>query len=220
MRASLAVALREYNGRALRWKIRSMIFTKPNGTVIVAAVVFKFHLSLLQKLVCGLVAAPLLCVVAEDAPHQKIPEPSPSTGAFDAHAAERFAKLALQCVHKEYPNKISHVLNSAADVAPPCKLTPAFCGCYDWHSSVHGHWLLVRLLRTFPDAPFAKAAREALKESLTAENLKVEAAYLRGDGRASFERPVRISVAVATLRRAARMGRSASARNVGKPEAA
>src|SRR5207253_5268927 len=112
-----------------------------------------------------------------------------NTPTFDAAAAERFAKLALACVHKEYPNKISHVLNNDADVAPPRKLTPAFCGCYDWHSSVHGHWLLVRLLRTFPDVSFAKAARDALKESLTAENLKAEAAYLRGDGRASFERP-------------------------------
>jgi hypothetical protein len=108
---------------------------------------------------------------------------------FDAKAAERFANLALACVHKEYPNKISHVLNGDADVAPPRKLTPAFCGCYDWHSSVHGHWLLVRLVRTFPDAPFAKPAREALKKSLTAENLKREAAYIRGEGRASFERP-------------------------------
>ncbi|HTH20007.1 MAG TPA: DUF2891 family protein, partial [Candidatus Udaeobacter sp.] len=106
------------------------------------------------------------------AENQKAPEANPSAEALDAHAAERFAKLALACVHKEYPNKISHVLNSDADVAPPCKLTPAFCGCYDWHSSVHGHWLLARLLRTFPDAPFAKAARDALKESLTAENLK------------------------------------------------
>src|SRR5437879_5796545 len=113
----------------------------------------------------------------------------PSAGGFDAKAAERFAKLALACVHKEYPNKISHVLNSDADVAPPRKLTPAFCGCYDWHSSVHGHWLLIRLLRTFPDALFAKSAREALIKSLTAENLKQEAAYLRGEGRASFERP-------------------------------
>ena len=52
-------------------------------------------------------------------------------------------------------NKISHVLNSDADVAPPRKLTPAFCGCYDWHSSVHGHWLLARLARQFPEAPFA-----------------------------------------------------------------
>ena len=108
---------------------------------------------------------------------------------FDAHAAERFAKLALGCVEKEYPNKISHVLNSDADVAPPRKLTPAFYGCYDWHSSVHGHWLLVRLIRTFPDAPFATPARDALRKSLTAENLKQEAAYLRGKGRASFERP-------------------------------
>jgi len=108
---------------------------------------------------------------------------------FDEKAADRFAKLALACVGKQYPNKISHVLNSDADVAPPRKLTPAFYGCYDWHSSVHGHWLLVRLLRTFPDALFAAQARDALRKSLTAENLKQEAAYLRGEGRASFERP-------------------------------
>ena len=113
--------------------------------------------------------------------------------SFGAKAAERFAKLALACVHKEYTNKIAHVLNSDADVAPPRKLTPAFCGCYDWHSSVHGHWLLVRLLRTFPDASFAGAARDALKQSLSAENLKQEAAYIRGEGRSSFERPYGLS---------------------------
>jgi hypothetical protein len=112
-----------------------------------------------------------------------------TTPDFDAKAAERFAKLALACVEKEYPNKISHVLNSDADIAPPRKLTPAFYGCYDWHSSVHGHWLLVRLIRTFPDASFAARAREALRKSLTAENLKQEAAYVRGAGRQSFERP-------------------------------
>ncbi len=109
--------------------------------------------------------------------------------SFDDKAAERFAKLALACVGKEYPNKISHVLNSDTDVAPPRKLTPAFYGCYDWHSSVHGHWLLVRLLRTFPNGSFAAAARDALRKSLTAENIKQEAAYIRGEGRASFERP-------------------------------
>jgi hypothetical protein len=108
---------------------------------------------------------------------------------FDAPAAERFANLALACVHKEYPNKISHSLNSDADVAPPRKLTPAFYGCYDWHSSVHGHWLLARLARTFPGAAFTPRAREALKASLTAENIAQEAAYLRAEGRSSFERP-------------------------------
>jgi len=108
---------------------------------------------------------------------------------FDVNAAERFANLALACLHKEYPNKLSHSLNSDADVAPPRKLTPAFFGCYDWHSSVHGHWLLVRLVKTFPGAPFVPSAREALRQSLTVENIAQEAAYLRGEGRASFERP-------------------------------
>jgi hypothetical protein len=142
----------------------------------------------------------LLCLIesfAGDTPsasqESPIPAAAPSVAVFDATAAERFAKLALACVHKEYPNKIAHVLNSDADVAPPRKLTPAFCGCYDWHSSVHGHWLLVRLLRTFPDAPFAKDARDALKQSLTAENLKHEADYIRGEGRSSFERPYGLS---------------------------
>ena len=133
----------------------------------------------------------LICNAAES-PAPPV-APTVSSGEFDDKAAERFAKLALACVHKEYPNKIAHVLNSDADVAPPRKLTPAFCGCYDWHSSVHGHWLLVRLIRTFPDASFAQPAREALRKSLTAENLKAEAAYLRGAGRSSFERPYGLS---------------------------
>jgi len=108
---------------------------------------------------------------------------------FDINAAERFASLALACVHKEYPNKLSHSLNSDADVAPPRKLTSAFYGCYDWHSSVHGHWLLVRLIRTFPNAAFTPSAREALRQSLTADDIAQEAAYLRTEGRATFERP-------------------------------
>lgn len=108
---------------------------------------------------------------------------------FDAKSAERFASLALACVHKEYPNKISHSMNSDADVAPPRQLTPAFYGCFDWHSSVHGHWLLARLMRTYPDGSFVPAAREALRQSLTEGNLAQEAAYLRGEGRTSFERP-------------------------------
>jgi len=108
---------------------------------------------------------------------------------FDVHAAERFAKLALGCVHKEYPNKLAHVLNSDEDVAPPRKLTPAFYGCFDWHSSVHGHWMLIRLARTFPTAPFAGPAKAAVRQSLTPENITAEVAYLNGKGRASFERP-------------------------------
>lgn len=114
--------------------------------------------------------------------------PSPAPG-LDAAVAGRFAALALACVHLEYPNKLAHVLNDAKDVRAPRQLTPAFYGCYDWHSSVHGHWLLARLLRTFPDAPFAAAAKKALNQSLTPKNVAAEVAYLTGKGRVSFERP-------------------------------
>ena len=116
-------------------------------------------------------------------------EDAVSPATFDIKAAQRFATLALACVHKEYPNKLSHTLSSDADVAPPRKLTPAFYGCYDWHSSVHAHWLLARLIRTFPDGNFAEPARAALRQSLTAENILQEAAYLKAEGRTSFERP-------------------------------
>ncbi len=112
-----------------------------------------------------------------------------ATLSLDPAAADRFAGLALRCVHQEYPNKIAHVLQSDADVAPPRALTPAFYGCYDWHSSVHGHWLLARLTRLAPDAPFAANARAALAKSITPANIAQEVAYLNGPGRASFERP-------------------------------
>jgi len=114
---------------------------------------------------------------------------SPGPAPLDAAAAERFAELALACVHREYPNKVSHVMRGDTDALPPRALTPAFYGCYDWHSSVHGHWLLARLARLFPEAPFAARARAALATSLTHENVAGEVAYLRGEGRAAFERP-------------------------------
>jgi hypothetical protein len=108
---------------------------------------------------------------------------------LDAASASRFAELALACVHQEYPNKIAHTLQSDEDVAPPRELTPAFYGCYDWHSSVHGHWLLARLARSFPEAAFAARARAALAVSLTPERIAGEVEYLLAEGRVSFERP-------------------------------
>jgi hypothetical protein len=124
------------------------------------------------------------------APPSALAEQSdPGRRPFDEQAAARFAQLALDCVHREYPNKIAHVLASDGDVKPPRELTPAFFGCYDWHSSVHGHWLLTRLARTFPEAPFAGPAMAAVGKSLTPEKIAVEVSYLAGEGRRSFERP-------------------------------
>lgn len=108
---------------------------------------------------------------------------------LDTDTAQRFALLALDCVHREYPNKIAHVLSSDEDVLAPRQLTPAFFGCYDWHSAVHGHWLLARLARTFPEAGFSQAARDALESSIKAEGITAEVRYLQGPGRVSWERP-------------------------------
>jgi hypothetical protein len=119
----------------------------------------------------------------------ELADPTATSPDFDAAVAGRFARLALECVHREYPNKIAHVLNGDGDVRPPRELTPAFFGCYDWHSSVHGHWLLARLARTFPKAPFVPSAMEELSRSLTETNIEAEARYLQGPGRVSFERP-------------------------------
>ena len=114
---------------------------------------------------------------------------APNSSALDEAAATRFAHLALGCLQKEYPNKIAHVMLSDADALPPRSLTPAFYGCYDWHSSVHGHWLLVRLLRLFPNASFAKDARHALSANLTPRNISAEVEYVKNAQRSSFERP-------------------------------
>ncbi|HEY6271483.1 MAG TPA: DUF2891 domain-containing protein [Terriglobales bacterium] len=108
---------------------------------------------------------------------------------LDMALAERIAALSLGCVHREYPTKVSHLLSSNADVLPPRRLTPAFYGCYDWHSAVHNHWLLARLTRLLPHASFAPAARAALLANLTWENIAGEVAYLEGEGRQAFERP-------------------------------
>lgn len=102
---------------------------------------------------------------------------------------EAAAGLALNCVHQEYPNKVSHVLNADADAQTPRNLYPAFYGCFDWHSAVHGHWLLARLARLAPQSPLAAKARAALAQSITVKNIEGEAAYMAAENRKSFERP-------------------------------
>jgi hypothetical protein len=102
--------------------------------------------------------------------------------------ASAFALLALKGISKEYPNKPGDVLNAAADVKSPRAMHPAFYGCFDWHSSVHGHWMLIRLLRMFPQLPEKEQIRAALAEHLTAKNLQAEADYFAQPNRKSFER--------------------------------
>ena len=102
--------------------------------------------------------------------------------------ASSFVHLALNCVQKEYPNKTGHVMNDASEVLTPSEMHPAFYGCFDWHSSVHGHWMLVRILKLFPNLPEAAQIRKALNDNLSAENILKEVEYYNQEGRKSFER--------------------------------
>src|SRR6516164_7343825 len=108
--------------------------------------------------------------------HSVQPAPKKSFPLTQKHASA-FAALALKGIKREFPNKPGHVWNGAEDAKTPRELHPAFYGCFDWHSSVHGHWMLVRILRLFPELPESKKIRAALAEHLTAKNLKAEADY-------------------------------------------
>ena len=103
--------------------------------------------------------------------------------------ASAFARLALKGLNKEYPNKPEHVMATAEDVKNPKTLHPAFYGCYDWHSSVHGHWMLARLLKMFPDLPETSEIRAVLGTHLAAESIKGEVEYFARPESKPFERP-------------------------------
>jgi hypothetical protein len=108
--------------------------------------------------------------------------------ALDASQASHFAQLALKCARQEYPNKLDHTMNGPQEVLGPKALHPAFYGCYDWHSTVHGHWMLVRLLRDFPQLPEAGQIRALFDEHFNAAAMAQEVAYFGQPNRKSFER--------------------------------
>ena len=103
--------------------------------------------------------------------------------------ASQLAKLALACLRREFPNKLDHVLAGASDAKRPRELHPAFYGCFDWHSAVHGHWMLAKLLAQVPSLPEAADIRALFDDTLTAPNITVELAYFDAPDRESFERP-------------------------------
>jgi len=103
--------------------------------------------------------------------------------------AERFARIALGHVEREYPNKPDHVLDGPADAQTPAGLHPIFHGSFDWHSCVHGYWLLARVLRRFPQGPAAGPIAALFDRKLTPEGAAGELAYLARPSSAGFERP-------------------------------
>ena len=107
---------------------------------------------------------------------------------LDAAQADRLIQLPLHCVDTEYPNKLGQTIGSDADLRSPKELHPSFYGCFDWHSSVHGHWSLVALLKEYPNSKHATEAKQKLKERITAENIAKEITYFKGKYNGSYER--------------------------------
>ena len=120
------------------------------------------------------------------------PPPATATApaaALDPANAARYARLALDCIDRPWPYKSERVLASAESVRPPRSDHPVFFGCFDWHSAAHGHWLLVRLARLYPDQPFAAEARAALAARFTDERVAGEVAFFQEPDQKLFERP-------------------------------
>jgi len=118
-----------------------------------------------------------------------VPIVLPKLGArLTSDQVSAFAKLALANIHTEYPNKPGNVVWDKASVRTPREMHPAFYGCFDWHSSVHGHWMLVRLLKDYPGHPMQAEIREKLAQNLTSENLKKETDHFLEKHNSRFER--------------------------------
>jgi hypothetical protein len=110
------------------------------------------------------------------------------TPTLNLEEANRLAQLPLHCMNTEYPNKLNQTIGDASDLKTPKELHPAFYGCFDWHSAVHGHWSLVSLLKQFPDLENKSEIQQKLLQNISKENIEKELLYFDGQYNKSFER--------------------------------
>ena len=111
-----------------------------------------------------------------------------NTPVLNLEEANHLAKLPIDCIHVEYPNKLNQTIGSNEDLQSPKALHPTFYGCFDWHSAVHGHWSLVSLLKQFPDIDNATQIKNSLLSSISKENIKKEVLYFHGEHNKTYER--------------------------------
>ena len=131
-------------------------------------------------LIFGLAILMTSCIQNEQ--EQNLPDTeisSNSTPILDLAQANRLASLPIGCIDQEYPNKLNQTIGSESDLKPPNELHPAFYGCFDWHSSVHGHWSLVRLLKQFPDLDNADSIKIMLSKRISSDFRKCRIVHTR-----------------------------------------
>lgn len=144
----------------------------------------KFHFSILLLLIIAACQRVGQEPASEDILKSEIGAPP----ALTMDQAKRLVQLPLQCIQREYPNKLGQTLTGDADLKSPQQLHPAFYGCFDWHSAVHGHWSLVYLLSEFPGLPQADSIVFFLEQNLTAENIQAEIDFFDQEQHKTFER--------------------------------
>lgn len=140
--------------------------------------------SLLLVLILGIVS----CI---NEPKESTIQNEPSTTLIpllDLSQANRLANLPIACIEQEYPNKLGQVIGDKDDLKSPAELHPAFFGCFDWHSSVHGHWSLVRLLKEFPELEGADSIKIMLSKRISSDNILKEVEYFKGEHNKTYER--------------------------------
>ncbi len=137
----------------------------------------------------NLFCALLICLIffSCSSPEGKVLIEEPLQLTYDQ--ALILANLPLKCLQKEFPNKLNQSLGNPEEIGTPKELHPVFYGCYDWHSSVHGHWLLVHLLRKFPNHSKSNEILTILSDNVTKENVEIELNYFKRESEKSFERP-------------------------------
>lgn len=113
----------------------------------------------------------------------KYPKPN-----LNDKSANYLYHFAFDCIDQEYPNKLGQVLGDGTYLKEPSELHPAFYGCFDWHSSVHGHWTLLNILKEFPNFEHRKAVLKKLQKNITKENILVELNYFDDVHNKNFER--------------------------------
>lgn len=156
---------------------------------------YKTLVKLLMRITFHVLMIVIICMVGcNDAPTNNPPKTSEPTSThsspitLDLAAANNLIQLPLACVMQEYPNKLGQVVGGPEDLRSPKDLHPSFYGCFDWHSAVHGHWSLVKLLKEFPQVEGRADAISKLQANINAENIKKELSYFEGKHNKSYER--------------------------------
>jgi len=143
---------------------------------------------MLLKLSVYLILLLTLISCKDDSKSQIALDIEDNTPRLNLEEANRLVNLPFGCLQVQYPNKLGQTLNDSTHIQSPKELHPAFYGCFDWHSAVHGHWSLISLLKRFPNLENESAIRQKLSDNISKENIDAEVEYFKMKGNKTYER--------------------------------